>query len=152
VIKNKWFAGISFILLIIFAGFVIERLAFIRSADTTDGTVISVDSRNGRCGGGRRKRSYACTRFESTVEFVSKSGARYTLLVSSGSARGQNQPRSKARLQEGSLVPVIYDPTNPASVYENTVWGVWGMPILLFFLQIGTFIASFFSPNTQKKL
>lgn len=149
-IRNKWFAGASFILLIVLIGFIIERLIFISSADTTKGTVISVSSYNGRCGGGRRSRSYSCTKFESTIEYSTKDGTQHTFSVSSGRARGQNAPVSKSRLREGKAVPVIYDPNNPAKVYEDTIWGVWGMHIAIFFFQIGTFISSLFSPSSQK--
>lgn len=143
-IKQPWLASIAGIFFIVFAWYVYNRVIFLQTAEKTTGTVIKVSAYNGRCGGGRRRRSYPCTKFHADIMFHDLKGASYRFNVSSGSSRGDNQPISYSRLKLNSAVPVIYDPKNPTTVYEDTLWGVWATPIFLFFAQVASFFGSLF--------
>jgi hypothetical protein len=142
VIKQPWLAAVSLILFIVLAAFVIERLWFLETAARTNGNVAEVTSYNSRCGGGRRNRSYSCTKFKAYIEFYANLGVMHRFSVSAGRKRGSNQSISYSRLAPGQNVPVVYDPKKPQKAYEDTLWGVWGTPIILFFGQIITFFSS----------
>lgn len=148
-IKQRWVAGISAIFLLISLWFIGDRLLFLRTAIRTEGEVISVNGANSRCGGGRRRSSYSCTKFYSNITFSSVSGSSYTFEVSSGSSRGHNQPVSLARLIPGDIVPVLYDSQKPAIAYEDTVWAIWGTPIFTLVMQLMTFIVSLTEPRNR---
>ena len=113
---------------LLFAGyFVIDRLLFLTSAQRTMGTVVSLSARDSRCGG---KRKYSCTRFYAQVEFQTARGERSQLEVSAGTARGSNQPLTRARYVQGANVELIYDPKNPREVLQNSFFEIWGLPLM----------------------
>ncbi len=147
-IKTPWLFFLSFIIGAIAVGFAVERLIFISSAQKTIGQVIGLESYNDRCGGGRRRRSYACTKFTANIQFFDRQGSRYEFQSSAGSSRGSNRSIDNADYSVGVGVEVIYNPKNPKKVYVNTIFGVWGIPIVLFFTQIGALISSFFSKHS----
>ena len=148
-IKQPWALAISGIFLFIAVYYVVERAFFIMSAEKTLGSVVKVESYNSRCGGGKRRSKYDCTKFTSYVRYFNLKNSPYEISLSSGSSRGHNQPDSYARLKMGESVPIIYDPKNPAKAYEDTIWGVWGVPIMLFFGQICSFLISISQPKTR---
>lgn len=82
---------------------------------------LSVSATNGRCGGGRRRRSYSCTKFHALIQFYSTSYEKGTLRVSARIARGQGMATSNASYRSGQTVPVIYDPSNISNVYEDSI-------------------------------
>jgi len=45
---------------------------------------------------------------------------------------------------------VVYDPKSPSTAYVDTLMGVWGFPLVLFFAQIITGITSLFKPRRRK--
>jgi len=141
------FAGLLAVVLI---GYVIERMIFLSTAVKASGTVISVDAHNGRCGGGRRRAKNPCTKFNSTVEFQASNGRPYRFSVSSGSTRGSDKPTSNARLKIGAAVPVVYSPKDPSKAYEDSLWGVWAIPIFLFVGHLAALVASFMEPRRRR--
>lgn len=151
VIKHRWLAAISLILLLLALGFAIDRILFLKTATETQGTVISVDSSNGRCGGGKRRRSRPCTRFVSIVQFADLEARPQQLSISSGSRRGHDQPSTYSRLPIGKSVSILYDPNDPSKAFENTTWGVWGIPLMLLFGQLITFVISLMEPRPKSK-
>ena len=139
-IKHPWLLAVSGVCLLIALWLVVDRTMFLRSAEETTGTVVELSGRNDRCG--RRKARYSCTKFSAHVEYETQSGSTHTLQISAGSARGHNQPASSARVRKGGPVSVVYAPDQPTRAYENTLFGVWGVPLLAGFAQIATFLGS----------
>lgn len=141
-IKRPIYLVISLILLVIVLGYSVERVLFLQSAQKTMGKVISLSAYNSRCGG--RRNRHSCTKYDATVEFFTTDGVKWLLPISAGSHRGHNMPVSYADHKVNQPIPVIYSPTNPKKAYEDTLFGVWGGPLMLLFAQIGTFFSSFF--------
>lgn len=148
-IKQPLYAVISLVLLVVVAGYAIERLAFLKRAEHTTGTVINVTSYNSRCGG--RRSRYSCTKFNASVDFLTRESSKYTLKISVGSSRGHNQPLEYADVKVNGQVPVVYDPQNPSKAYEDTTWGVWGTPIMILIFQLGSFFTSMSEPKRRKE-
>ena len=148
-IRQPLWAIVSLVVLVVLAGFVVERCMFLYRAERAIGRVIAVDSYNSTCG--RRRSRYSCTEFDATVEFSTKTAARYTLEVSAGTARGYNQPLSRASRRVSDGVPVVYDPNKPTKAYEDSVWGVWGMPIILAMFQVASFFSSLCEPKGRRR-
>lgn len=125
------------------AYFLIDRVHFVWSSRTVMSSVEKVTASNGRCGG---KRRYNCTKFQAELKY--RVGDRnYWLSVSAGSERGHNQPLHYARHQRNQRVQIAYDPRNPARAYRNTLFDIWGAPIITFFVQICSFIGSLTEPK-----
>ncbi|HEY0682935.1 MAG TPA: hypothetical protein VGD45_11440 [Steroidobacter sp.] len=123
--------------------FLIDRAHFVWTSRTVMSSVESVTASNGRCGA---KGRYNCTRYKAKLKY--RIGERmYWLRVSAGSERGHNQPLSNARHHRNQLVQVAYDPRNPSRAYRNSLFDIWGAPILTFFLQICAFIGSLTEPK-----
>ncbi|MCC7070321.1 MAG: DUF3592 domain-containing protein [Deltaproteobacteria bacterium] len=139
-IKQPWLLVVSGILLVGAIGFAVDRLIFLASAEKTQGTVERITASNGRCGS--KKNKYPCTRFEAEVAFTTKKGRDGEITVSAGSARGNNQPTSAADLSVGRGVPVVYNPRNPSKAYQDSLWGVWGTPLMMFIGQVATLFGS----------
>jgi hypothetical protein len=147
VIKQPWLAWLSLVLWIILVGAVGERLYFLHRSEKTVGSVSQVSAHESRCGGGKRSRRYACTKFRALVKYFSSEGASYFLDLSAGSSRGRARPISAADRFQGQAVHVVYDRTNPVRAYEDTFWGVWNWIIILFGAQLGTLGVSFLEPK-----
>lgn len=111
------------------AYFAIDRALFLQRAEATNGTTMSVSSHNGRCGGGRRRRSHPCTKFKAAISFRTSSGVQSELKLDAGSAPYHDQPTSRARYRVGQAVPVLYDPKNPGKAFHNSFLGIWGTPL-----------------------
>ena len=139
-IKQPWLLAVSGVCLLLALWLVADRTMFLRSAEETIGTVVELSGRNERCG--RRKSRYSCTKFAAQVQYQTQNGSTHTLQISAGSARGHNQPTSRARVRKDGPVSVVYAPDQPTRAYENTVFAVWGAPLLAGFAQIATFLGS----------
>jgi preprotein translocase subunit SecF len=139
-IKQPWLLAVSGVCLLIVLWLVVDRTMFLWSAEETIGTVVELSGRNDRCGG--RKTRYSCTKFSAQVHYETQRGSTHTLQISAGSARGHDQPASSARVQKDGPVSVVYAPDQPTRAYENTLFGVWGMPFFAGFAQIATFLGS----------
>lgn len=140
-IKQPWLLVVSGILLVVALGFAIDRALFLVTAERTSGSVERITSSNGRCGS--KKNKYDCTRFQAIVGFTTKDGRAGEITVSAGSSRGYDQPSSAADLSVRQAVPVVYSPRNPAKAYQNSLWGVWGAPLMAFIGQLATLFGSF---------
>jgi hypothetical protein len=149
-IKQPLVAGIALIFFLAFTYFVVERVLFINAAERTVGTVTEVLSKDGRCGGGRRRRRYPCTKFVAVVTYVVDQ-KMFRLNLSAGSARGYDRPIDRASYTHQQHVKVVYSRENPAHAYEDSLWGVWAVPIILFFGQLVTFITSLVEPRKRVK-
>ncbi len=146
-IKQPFFLFIAVALLVVVAWFVMDRIIFLRTAEKTVGKVTHISFVDNRCGG--RKRRHRCTRFTAHVQYVPLAGRLYNMNVSAGDVRGHGQPISRASLQVGSRVVVVYDPKNPAKAYEDSLFGVWGAPLMAFFAQIASLITSLTEPRRR---
>jgi hypothetical protein len=143
VIRQPIWAYISGALLLVALGFVVERVLFLQKAEQVTGVVSDISSYNDRCGrSGKHRRRYACTKYNATIDFTTLRGESVRLTVSAGSTRGQDRPISNASKRVNQSVAVVYDPDNPAKAYEDTLFGVWGVPILIFIFQIAAMIGS----------
>lgn len=143
------FGVISLTLLVAAAGFSVERLSFLNSAERTTGTVTDVTSYNGRCGS--RKSAHNCTIFTAMTEFSARSGEKYTVGVLAGKARGHGRGREYAAVKINDPVAVVYDPAAPAKAYEDTTWGVWSTPIMIMIFQIVFLFLSFLTRNRESE-
>ena len=149
-IKRPMYAIISSVLLVVVVGYIIERVSFLRRAERTVGIVTEISSFNGRCG--TRRSKHDCTKFYAKVHFTPMNTENiYLLEISAGSKRGHYQPISFANLKKNDSVPVVYDPHNPKKSYEDSLWGVWGTPIMIFFFQIGSFFSSLTEGRRRKE-
>lgn len=142
-IKQPLMAVISLILLVVAIGFTIERGLFVYRANKTLGTVTKIYSENSRCGGGRRRSSYPCTKYSADFEFASTLGMTVRFNTSVGRCRGHDQPERCSGLQVGQIEPVIYDPGKPERAYHDRGINVWFVPIMLFVFQVITMVTSF---------
>lgn len=146
-IKQPIYGVIAAILLVVISGYVIERILFLQIAEKTTGTVYDISSTNSRCGG---KRRHNCTKFNASIKFNplnNESEVRF--VISAGSSRGHNRPLKEADYRVGENVPVVYDPNKPTKAYEDSFFGVWGVPIMLLFFQIISFFTSLTEPKRR---
>jgi preprotein translocase subunit SecF len=139
-IKQPWLLAVSGVCLLVVLWLVADRTMFLWSAEETIGTVVELSGRNERCG--RRRTRHSCTKFSAQVQYASQRGSTHTLQISAGSARGHNQPVSRARVRKDGPVSVVYAPDQPTRAYENTLFGVWGAPLWAGLAQIATFLGS----------
>lgn len=151
-IKQPVFAFLAFLLLLAVAWFIADRVKFLHTAERTKGTVTNVQSYNDRCGGGRRRSSYSCTKFRAYVEYTLPGNAKYNICISAGSKRGYDQPLSGASYHVGMPVNVVYNPGKPTEAYEDTMMGVWGTPIMIAVFQVITFIVSLTEPKRRRSV
>ena len=128
---RRWFALLFAITLIVFFGFCIERLLFLKVAKHISGTVLEIVSRDGGCGRGIYS-SKVCTHYKAKVSFRSSGNVHNTIIVDAGSSRGAGQPISKASIKMGQAVRVVYDPNDLNKTYEDTILSVWAVPIGIF--------------------
>lgn len=151
-IKNKMIFIISIGLLIWVIYFIIDRIQFLSIASHTTWVVESVTAANATCSERRNKTThyYNCTKFHAVIGFDTLPPppiVHSVFWLSAGSARWYDQPISRATRYEWWSTKVTYDPSNLDRVYEDTLFGVWWTPIMMFFAQIMTLISSF----TEKK-
>lgn len=148
-IKQPFFALVSAVLLVVLIGYVYERLAFLNKAIHTTGTVVDVSSYNKTCG--RRRSRHACTKYVAKVRFQNIAGKAHVLKISAGSKRGYNMPLSSADYHVNDPAKVVYDPENNDTAYEDSFWGVWSGPIMVFIFQILFFFFSLFEPKRRQE-
>lgn len=125
-IKQPWLLAVAALLLVVAIGFAVRQASFLMTADRTTGTVTRVDGRNTSCGSKRNRHS--CTRFDSVVRY-DVNGQPYFLTVDSGSARGYDQPESRASHPQGSGVRIVYSKSNPSRAYRDSFFDVWFGPL-----------------------
>jgi len=139
-VQSRFLFGFSLLLFLPLAYFLYDRVEFVRTAAHTSGVVERVTGTNDRCG--RKRSRHNCTRFRALVRYDVQARP-YFIDVSAGTARGPNQPISRSMYSIGSRERVAYDPRRPSRAYRDKVWDIWGAPLITFFIQIGTFVASF---------
>lgn len=139
-VKNQAVFVIALLLTLPVAYFVVDRTAFVLKSQTTTASVHDIVGRNDLCG--RRRSKYSCTKFDATLSYA-VNGSDYRIRVEAGSERGHNRPISAAKYRDGQAVSVAYDPRNPQRAYRDTVWDIWGAPILAFLCQVAAFVSSF---------
>lgn len=148
-IKQPWLLAVSGLCLVMGTYFVVDRLVFLATAERVMGTVTELTSRNDTCGSERNR--YRCTKFRAEVAFEAKTGGSFTIDISAGQERGHDEPLSRALYEEGSQVEVVYSPRNPSKAYQNTLFGVWGAPIIAFGVQISTLLGSFSEGRRRRR-
>lgn len=112
--------GLGALLLVVALGLFVKQALLLASAQTTTGHVVSVTSKDGRCGSRRSKHN--CTRFSSTIEFT-VDGTTHTLQRSAGRTRGHGRPVSDADRQVGDAVAVVHGAGGkPAYAGKGDVW------------------------------
>lgn len=148
-IKQPIFFIISIALLLVIGWFVVDRIIFLQNAKRITGKVVSVSAHNDRCGS--RRSRYSCTRFDALIQYTPpETGRSYTLSLGAGSARGYDQPVSRASYHIGQGVQVAYDGRKPEVSYEDSFFGIWGTPLMVFFFQITTFFSSLTEPRRRR--
>ncbi len=147
-IKQPIFAAISLALFVGLIYCVIDRIAFLKRAQRADGIVTQITSYNSRCGGGRRSRSYACTKFTAHISYRTQTGLPIDFTVGAGSSRGSNLPHNYASMREGQSTLVIYDPKDPSNAYISMA-SVWFTPFALFVSQLISGFSSLVKPRNQ---
>jgi hypothetical protein len=135
-------AGIAFVVGLWLVG---DRVVFLAAAERTVGEVTQLESRNGRCGGRRTRRS--CTKFYADVSYRT-GGATWVLEVTAGRSNGYGRPLAEADYRVGDRVTIAYNPRRPRQAYRDTLWDIWGAPLMAFFVQIG---AMFGGLNDRKR-
>jgi hypothetical protein len=156
-IKNKFFFAISMLVLIILLWLIVDRIYFLASALKTTGTVYDISSTNSTCrtGGnrsrGKRYRSYNCTKFDAHIKYFPVNETfEVRFSISAGSSKGHNSNASNASFSKNQIVPVVYDPKNPEKIYEDSFFGVWGTPFMVFIFNIFSFFIAFTSDSRRK--
>lgn len=132
-VRNGFLFALAVLMTFPLAYFVTDRIDFVRSSKKTPGTVQDVRAHNDRCGG--RKRRYDCTKFTATLRYNVDEGT-YQIDVSAGSVRGHDRPISAADHRFHEQVQVAYDSRQPSRAYRDTLWDIWGAPLITFFVQI----------------
>lgn len=148
-VKNGFFFGLSLLLLLPLGYFIYDRIEFVRTARKTSAIVEQVTGRNDSCG--RKRARYACTKFQATLRYEVR-GNQYRITAPAGSTRGLDQPASRASYRIGGAEVVAYDPRKPSRGYRDMLWDIWGAPLVTFFVQFGTFVASFSDRRDHKRL
>lgn len=127
-----------------------NRILFLKTAIHTNGEVVKIDQTNGRCGGGKRRRRYNCTKYNAQVRFYSENQSANFISISAGSQRGHNQQYSSLKFSLGTSVPVAYDPQDPTSAFHDTFWSIWSIPIFSFLGLIVSTIVSLIETNRPR--
>lgn len=146
-VKQPLYFWVAVLLTLPLAYFLIDRAHFVWTSQTVMSTVEKVTASNGRCG---RKRRRNCTKFSALLKY-NVGGEIYRFSVSAGTARGHDQPLSRARHHANQPVQVAYDPRNPRHAYRDAVWDIWGAPILTFILQLCAFFGSLTERRGESK-
>jgi hypothetical protein len=133
------------VLAVIGLGFVVDRVAFLSTAEHTTGEVTHIAARDSTCGGGRRRRSHPCTKFDATVTFTA-AGAPHTVQISAGRAPGTGQDVAHADFRVGDPVPVVHAPSG-SPAYKDSASGVWGTPMMTLFLAVAAGIGGMFKKD-----
>ena len=143
-VKQPHWLGVALLVFLSLSYLLIDRVVFITTAETGQGTVSSVQAHNAMCGG--RRNRYDCTRYRAVVRF-SVEGSGHQITVAAGSVRGHDQPLTRARYRVGASVPVAYSPGNPLRAYRDEFWDIWAAPFLAFVFQIASLFGAFIEPK-----
>lgn len=141
-IKQPLLFAISGGALLVALGLFAWRGVFWLTAYETDGVVSAIESKNTQCGSKRSK--HACTRFTAVLTFHAHDGSSHRTTTSAGEERGYSQPVTDADRRVGEHLPVLYSPLDPDDACHDSVWDVWGAPILAMVVQVITLFGSFF--------
>jgi len=131
---------ISLLVVPVFLWLLVDRIQFVARAERVEGRVEEVRASNSSCG--RRKSRRPCTKFNATISFVSNGGRWSSFRTEIGSARGHDQPLSRAPSRPGDGVPVLYDPTDISKACRDYFMDKWGAPLLALIFQVCTLLGS----------
>lgn len=112
---------------------------WLTSVETT-GTVVRVTAEDGNCGSTRNR--YHCTKFGATLEYRAD-GRRYRTDTGAGQVRGAGRPTTLAAFQVGQQVPVRYSTVAPSLGCRDSLWDLWGYPVLALIGQLVLMLALF---------
>jgi hypothetical protein len=136
-VRNPFAFWIGVLLTLPLSYFLVDRIDFAWSSRTEVGSVVEISARNSTCS----KSRYDCTVFKAKVRYrVGEDLRRFW--ISAGTARDHNRSKGEANLHVNQLVPVVYDVRNPARVYRDTFWEVWGPPFLTLVFQLAMFMVA----------
>ncbi|WP_455382070.1 DUF3592 domain-containing protein [Salinispira pacifica] len=144
---SVFFRGIGLAMLAGGLIYAVVILAFIGRAAHTEGTIVRIDSvKNAVPFMDQVKGSGVI--YYPVVQFKTQDGKTIDFRAASGSQR--------PRFSVGDSVSVMYDPANPSDSRINSLWGVWGAPLILLgigalFLLLG-FVAPMGFGNMPKRL
>lgn len=144
-IKNKVGLVIAWLILIPLAYLVYDRLQLLYVGERVVGVVENIWVSNGDCesGGYRGSRTYSCTRYDAIIGFETKPPTVHrTHILSWWSKNGHNQPISYSSRQVGDATKIIYDPEKASRIYENTIWGIWSIPLIIFFFLLAFVVSA----------
>ena len=150
-IKQPIFFYLGFGAMVVGFCFALKTLLLLSNSEKTTGSVSNIESYQSRCGGGKRRRSYPCTKYNAIVSYYSKQGAGpYTLTLSAGSSRS-NSSAGGASYSQGQSLPIVYSKSSPSDARHDTLFGVWkwelgssGVAVLFFFV-------SLFEPKQKRR-
>jgi hypothetical protein len=128
---------LALVLLVASVGVAVYRVSFVLSSERASGEIVALVATATECkksrgsGKSRYTRYYDCTRFHARVAYTTASGARLTASLAAGETQGHTSDTSHASRSVGQRVPLLYDPTKPSRVLEDSRVGVWGLPACL---------------------
>jgi hypothetical protein len=147
VIKQPILFALSGVALAVAVGLLAWRGLFYFTAVEAVGTVAEITASNGNCGSSKHR--YACTHFTAQIAFPAQ-GTTFRTSTAAGERRGHGQPVSGADYRVGQTLPVVYSPLSPENACHDSVWDVWGMPILAFFTQLVMMFGSLFEGKKRR--
>lgn len=141
-IKNKFSLVIAGILTIPLLYFIADRIQLLHVGVHVDGVVEEVTAHNDRCSrrSGKHTTYYDCTKYNAIIGFNTLPPPIHsTFELSWWSESWHNQPVTYSSRQKWDLTKVIYDPKKISRVYEDTLWGIWWVPIMNLVMQLSFF-------------
>jgi hypothetical protein len=151
IIEQPAWAVISGLLLCVLIYLIVDRIIFIKNSEAVLGKVVRIESYNCRCGGGRNRRSYPCTRYIAHIKYPHFNGNYSTFVDNAGGCRGSDEPITCASFKLGESIDIIYDLNDPERVYQGTL-DVWQAPRILFIFQIAAFGISLIRPKKRRRI
>lgn len=145
-VKQPIWLIVALLWLLLIGYFVVDRIQLLQVWERVTWKVINITSYNSRCWG---KHKHDCTEYTAYVDFTTLVGQKSEFTVSGWDSYWHNQPISDSFRRIWEPVKVIYDPKNISRVYEDTLWGVWWVPIMTFFFQILSFFSAFTEPKKK---
>lgn len=152
-IRQPFLMLLGCVAIIIAAVFALERLYFLSRAEKTNGYVSNISSYEGRCGGGRRRASYPCTRYSADIKFYGRNGSENHFDVDAGSMRylkhsyGNLTSGATSKYTLGQSIPIIFNPNNPSRAYIDSTMDVWATPLGCLLGGVICMISSLFEPR-----
>lgn len=145
-IKQPIWLIVAWILFFVILYFIADRIQLIQVGEHVIGNITNITAYNSRCGW---KHKHDCTEFTAYVGFKTIKWESSTFSVWGGNSTWHNQPIASSYRKIWWEVKVIYDPNSIVRVYEDTLWWIWGVPIMTFFFQIMTFFSAFSEPKKK---